>query len=284
MIRMEFSLTKKTLFNVSAIAILSLILLSGALAFSGNTFTSSAMTNTGNLPNAAGYEVTGAAGSLTRVKGSWVVPTISCSSGQNSQSNISVVLDGLSGSADGMYVGTYANCENGGATYGAYTYFFPTTHHGLTLLSMAIHPGDKIEAQGKWVSNSKASGFHSQVIDETTGCNSKPAPCVMKSSGRAPTGSKATLSKASFLVGMPTGASLADYNKVQLGADYTSVSASCVVSSTLGKDTSIGALALASGYNVITITQQDSSKLTMAAPTALSSDGYSFTVNWMRSS
>lgn len=271
-----------TILNISAIAVLSVILISSALTLGGGNFVSSAMTGSGSLTDAAGYQVSGPTNSFSSMKGSWVVPKISCSSGSNTQSNISVVLDGMIGSSDGLYVGTFANCVSGKPSYGAYMYSYPSTskHGGLKILSITINVGDKVSAIAKWVSSTQS--WHAQVVDETTGCSGLPT-CSVKSTGKSTGGAK--LNTASFLVGMPSGASLTNYNSALLGSDYTAIKDTCSVAvAGLGKATTLGALSLTSSYTVSPITQRDAKKNTMATPSALSADGGSFTVTWVAAS
>jgi hypothetical protein len=234
-----------------------------------------AASSSGTLPTAAGYEVTGAAGSLTRIKGSWIVPAVSCASGETSSSNISVVLDGLSGSTDGAYIGTVSGCSNGKPAYYAYVNFYPAAHNQFQKLSLTINPGDKVEAQEKWSAGSH--GWRSQFIDETT-------TVKVKTSAKAPSSfSGPTLNTASFLVGMASKEKLSNYGTAELGFDFTSVSATCIVSAAnVGSSATLSSLAANPSYNVIQLTQI--SKIdTMAIPNPISADGTSFTVTWQHS-
>src|SRR5438105_3519625 len=74
--------------------------------------------------NWAGYAVTGAAGSVSNVRGSWIVPAATCAAGETSYSSFWVGIDGFnSGSVE--QTGTDSDCRNGVPTYYAWTEFYP---------------------------------------------------------------------------------------------------------------------------------------------------------------
>src|SRR5579864_1719223 len=145
-----------------------------------------------------GYAVSGNYQSTgIRVKGSWIVPTANCSPGQNSNSTISVVIDGINGEGDEMQVGTAQNCANGNAQYYAFAVFLPLTTR-QRLPTLTIHPGDTIEAQGKW--DLSTNFWHAQIIDETTGCNGLSTCKQAISSGRYATGYLPKLDSGAFIL------------------------------------------------------------------------------------
>lgn len=117
-----------------------------------------------------GYEVTGPYNAL-RVKGTWIVPTANCAATPNSVSNISVIIDGINGEGDAMEIGTYQDCTNGLASYGAFVNLYPETgfYGSNSLDKLAIQPGDVIEAQGTWrPSNEKPVNWNTNMVDEST--------------------------------------------------------------------------------------------------------------------
>src|SRR5664280_96767 len=69
---------------------------------------------TATSENWSGYLVTGATGSVTDIKGSWIVPAVTCSSSGKAYSHFWVGIDG--GSSDSSTVeqiGTGSDCVNG---------------------------------------------------------------------------------------------------------------------------------------------------------------------------
>lgn len=109
-----------------------------------------------------------------RVEGSWVVPTANCTATPNSVSNISIIIDGISGEGDGMEIGTYQDCANGVASYGAFVNIYPMTGYfgevGGNISDIVVHPGDVVEAQGTWRnSTEKPMNWNTNFIDNNTG-------------------------------------------------------------------------------------------------------------------
>ncbi len=118
-----------------------------------------------------GYQVTGPYPTL-RVEGTWIVPTANCAKTPNSVSNISVIIDGISGEHDAMEIGTYQDCTNGVASYGAFLNVYPaTTYYGNAsdLSKFVVHPGDEVEAQGTWRSPNQPIDWNTNFVDITTG-------------------------------------------------------------------------------------------------------------------
>ena len=117
-----------------------------------------------------GYQVLGPYTTL-RVEGSWVVPKVNCTKTPNSVSNISVIIDGISGEGDAMMIGTYQNCVNGVAHYGAFLNVYPYTKfyaNATSINRLLIHPGDRIEAQGTWRYPAKPIDWNTNFVDLTT--------------------------------------------------------------------------------------------------------------------
>jgi len=117
-------------------------------AFSPNTQAQSGAINYSGL---AGYVVTGASGTIDMVRGSWIVPAVNCTATPNSVLNMSSILDGINGVGDMLEIGTYSNCVSGVAEYGAFLQVYPTLNGTIKMtIPTTIHPGDAIEAQGRW--------------------------------------------------------------------------------------------------------------------------------------
>src|SRR5438128_5122984 len=117
--------------SLAVVAILSLSSLSLAQSLSPQagvphrsvprirTLTNGAATST----NWSGYAVTGPAGSVTDAKGSWIVPSVTCSSAA-SYSSFWVGIDGI-GSNTVEQAGTDSDCQMGRPTYYTCEQFYP---------------------------------------------------------------------------------------------------------------------------------------------------------------
>jgi Peptidase A4 family len=85
----------------------------------------------------SGYAVTGAAGSVTDVKGSWVVPAVQGSRPSTNQyASFWVGIDGFSSNTVEQ-IGTDSDCQNGAPTNYAWFEFYP---HPFTSAEMTL-PG-----------------------------------------------------------------------------------------------------------------------------------------------
>jgi hypothetical protein len=218
-----------------------------------------------------GYQVQGPFNlNSIRIKGSWIVPTADCSVNPNSVSNISVVIDGISGEGDVMQVGTYQNCVNGQAVYGAFANFSPHSKREI-LPTLTINPGDTIEAQGKW--DPTTSSWHAQIIDVTS--NVKQA----LGSGKTPTGFSPKLDSGAFLLSndgktltkLSTTCSGVTYMACS-GKDYSGVTKSDIVGADKA-NTAFGSYTTISGFTVVGY------QMSGTALSSPSSDGTSFTIS-----
>jgi hypothetical protein len=231
-----------------------------------------------NSSTVAGYQVTGPVGSIPRIKGSWVVPTLNCKATPNANLSISVMLDGM-GTTDRMQIGTVAACVSGVATYRVFEVMAPLKGK-MVVPSLTISAGDKIEAQGKW--SPQTHGWHDQIIDETTG--------VTKAGyAKSPSSFTPPLNSGSFIVSNNGVSALADFGQVGFGSANTNVKQTCIVTAVLSGGTTdrvitLGALATQTGFTLNQITMVDLGNSPMATTGALASDGESFTVTWVASS
>jgi len=237
-------------------------------------FSVSALAASPTSTTVAGYQVTGPAGSIPRIKGSWVVPTLSCATTPDANSSISVMLDGMS-SSDRMQIGTIAACQGGVAEYRVFQVMAPTSGK-VIIPQVTISAGDVIEAQGKW--SPQTHGWHDQLIDETTGV-------TKTGSARSPSNFNPPLDSGSFVVSRSGTFPLSDFGNVGFGASSTHVKQTCIVTAVLSNGTtarviSLGSLATQSGFTLNQITMVDSGSATMATPSPLAKDGESFTVTW----
>ncbi len=216
--------------------------------------------------NWAGYAVTGAAGSVSDVKGSWNVPAIqgSCPS-TNQYSSFWVGIDGFNSNTVEQ-TGTDSDCRSGTPTYYAWYEFYP--HPSKVISGLSVHPGDVISAEVLFSGNA----FTVSIQDQTTGGTFSTSAHV-KSAQR---------SSAEWIAEAPSSSGgilpLSDFGTVSFGADTTGVSSTCTA--TIGGVS--GAIA-AFGSNVQSISMVTSSGALKASPSSLSTDGTSFSVTWKSS-
>jgi len=211
--------------------------------------------------NWSGYAVTGANGSVSDVKGSWVVPSVNCGTTPNAYSAFWVGIDGYSSNTVEQ-IGTDSDCQSGSPLYYAWFEFYP--HPSFNVNSLVIKPGDRISAEVTYASGR----FTVTLTNETTG----------KSFSTSTKTNSAKRSSAEWIIEAPSGGgvlALADFNSVSFGDDYTSVSATC--NATVGGTSGvIGTF----GVNVYDITMDTSNSTIKSKPSGLSGDGSSFTDAW----
>ncbi len=216
--------------------------------------------------NWSGYAVTGPTGSVTDVKGSWTVPAIqgTCSS-TNQYSSHWVGIDGYTSSTVEQ-TGTDSDCQNGAPAYYAWYEFYPLP--SFTISGMTIKPGDVITAD---VTHSR-SHYTVTITDLTTG----------QSFSKSKTVSSARASSAEWITEAPSSSGgvlpLANFGTVSWGYDNTNV-ANTNYATISGTTAAIGSF----GAAVHQITMVTSGGAVKASPSALTSDGTSFTVNWVSS-
>jgi hypothetical protein len=204
----------------------------------------------GTSLNWSGYAVTAATGSVTDVKASWVVPAVTCSSTNTVEQT-----------------GTDSDCQNGNPTYYAWYEFYPQPSFIIT--GLAIHVGDIISAE---VSSSGKS-FTVTLNDLTSGGSYSSSANV----------ASAKRSSAEWIAEAPSSGGsilpLSDFSTASFGLDNTGVGSTnyATISGTTGP---IGSF----GSSVQEITMVSSSGGTEAQPSALSTDGTSFSVAWVGSS
>lgn len=94
-------------------------------------------------PNWEGYVITGAAGSVQVVQGSWYVPNVNCSQTPSSVSASWVGIDGWTSSTVEQ-IGTISDCNGLAAVYFPWYEFWPQSL--MELVPYSIGPGDVINA------------------------------------------------------------------------------------------------------------------------------------------
>jgi len=112
--------------------------------------------------NWAGYTVSGPSTSFSSVSGSWLEPSISCTSPESDVA-FWVGLGGASEQSQALeQVGTQAQCNDGGVDQFAWYELVPAAPAKLDL---AIHPGDRISARA----SVNGSSVTVALVDRTTG-------------------------------------------------------------------------------------------------------------------
>jgi hypothetical protein len=208
--------------------------------------------------NWSGYAVTGAAGSVSIAKGSWVVPAIQGSCTSTAQySSFWVGIDGFnSGTVE--QTGTDSDCQNGAPTYYAWFEFFP--HASFLINGMTITPGDHMTAQASFSGRS----FTVTITDTTTGATFSTSSSVKR----------AQRSSAEWIAEAPSSSGgilpLADFGTVNFSSSTATLN---------GSTGTIGSY----GSSVQQITMVTSSGTIKAQPSALSGSGDSFSVTWKSS-
>jgi hypothetical protein len=171
----------------------------------------------------SGYAVTGKPGSVTDVKGSWIIPTLKCNGTSTAKSAVFVGIDGdQDGNETVQQIGTQSDCVDGVSIPLAFWEFYPDK---AIPIDMDVHSGDRISAR---------------VI-----CNPATKNCTLRltdqrlrkkfsKTGRASKG-KPQLSSAEWIVELLDPYPLADFGEVLFGQANTLVKDTCVA--TIGGQT-----------------------------------------------
>lgn len=192
--------------------------------------------------------------SVTDVKGQWTVPNLTCTS-QNTYSAAWVGIDGYSDSTV-QQTGTEQDCQNGKPAYSAWFEMFP---HWPIRIGLPIHAGDNISGE---VSYRGHNLYDIYLQNLTTGRKYHTIQYM-----------RAERQSAEWIVEAPSSIfgvlPLANFGTVNMS------NASATINGTTG------AINKPSWQNdAITMVSNDGS-VTKAQPSALSSDGQSFSVNWL---
>jgi len=218
---------------------------------------------TSSSTNWSGYAALGSG--FTSATGSWVVPVAKCPSGTQ-YASFWVGLDGYTKSSDTVeQTGTDSDCEGTRPSYYAWYEFYPKG--SFTIGSLPIKPGDNMSASVTY----NGSEFTVSITNETTGktySKSAAVPTAKRSS--AEWIAEAPCCRASGAI-LP----LADFGTALFGEDSTSVSGTNYATDSATS----GPISDFPTFYQITMARKKSGKLE-AVPTALSSDGTSFSVTW----
>jgi len=214
--------------------------------------------------NWSGYAVTGANGSVTDVKGSWIVPTVTCAGAPDSYSSSWVGIDGYASNTVEQ-IGIDADCVGGKPNYFAWFEFYP--HWPYTINTVAVQPGDTILAEVNYGAKGQFTVTLTNVYQNQTFSTSTKMPQAKLSSAEwiteAPS-SSGVLPLANFGT-----AFFGQNNTGQTGTGYATVS---------GKAGAIGSF---NPTDVIRIDMVTSSGALKAQTSTLSTDGTSFTDAWI---
>jgi len=212
--------------------------------------------------NRSGYAVTGGVGSVNDVKGSWMVPAVTCAPGETSYSSFWVGIDGFNSSTVEQ-TGTDSDCQSGVPTYYVWFEFYP--HPMFIVNNLTIKPGDIISAEVSYGNRQ----FTVSITNVTTGGSFSTSTRV----------NRAQRSSAEWIAEAPSSTGgilpLADFGTVYFGVDPGFANADdATVGGTTGP---IGSF----GSNVQTITMVSQSGAIKAQPSALGPDASSFSDTWV---
>ena len=226
----------------------------------------------------SGYAVTGANGSVTDVKGSWIVPTVTCSGKETTYSSSWVGIDGVGINVQPPtieQIGTESDCINGTAQNYAWWYIGAAPAGGHVKIPTVTIPTVTTGSGGHTISaevSFSGSEFTATLTDETTRQSSPPEI------GKLP-GAHQSTAECIFEWSHNTTAPgpLANFGTALFGSDFTG---SLPCTATVGGQTGpIGAFFPIS--IVMTSYKGNEANVTgppWAIPSPLSSDGGSFSV------
>jgi hypothetical protein len=209
--------------------------------------------------NWSGYAVTSHEGSVTEAEGSWIIPEAVCNDGhrKNTGASFWVGIDGYD-STTVEQTGTDSDCFKGSPKYYAWYEFVPKA--GVTIQSLAVSPGDVMAAEVTW----DGSRFRVTITDKTTNQSfsiSKANPGAKRDSAE--------------WIAEDNSFRFTNFGTVAFGEDNTGVPQTCdaIIDGVTGV---IGAF---SKYHAIEMETAKTGRV-LAVPSALSSDGTSFSVEW----
>lgn len=233
------------------------------LSVSGLSLGPRVAVNTASSTNWSGYAVTGTG--VSDAKGSWVIPSVSCSKHGSSYAAFWVGIDGFSSSTVEQ-TGVLAQCSSGKASYSAWYEFYPAA--SVTISGFSVSPGQVVSAEVQYISGST---FSVTITDTSTGKSFTTTGSV----------SGAQRSSAEWIVERPELCSvfrcsltnLANFGTAQFGLDYTGLS---------GTNTATvnGVSGAISSFPNTAINMVNSNGATIDQTSVLTSDGTSFSVTY----
>jgi hypothetical protein len=247
--------------------------------------------------NWSGWAVTGATGSVTDVKSSWVVPTATCTNSSDGQyAAFWLGIDGWT-SDTVEQIGTDSDCVSTSgaantATYYAWFEFYPQDAYYIgnpenNFKGYVVSPGDVISAEVK--SSTTTSGGHGfrghggGSTSFTVTISDAKQGWSFSTSSSVP---GAQQSSAEWIAEAPSGCDvkggggycpLSNFGTVEYGANYTDI-ASTAYATVNGKTGAIGSFGSAAQEAIMV--SYPNGTTTMAEPSGLVASGSSFTDSW----
>lgn len=214
----------------------------------------------------AGYAVTGT--DFTQVHGSWIVSAVDCTKTPNTDSSEWVGIDGWSSNTVEQ-TGTDADCNGKTPYYYVWYEFYPL--NTIVINTVSIKPGDAFSASVTYDGDNE---YTVAITNVTTGeYFSKEVEFKgADGSGVPPRNS------AEWIMEMD-GSKLSDFGVDPFGEYYTGISGGTDQATDLSVSGPITDFGSAVQESITTKTGSKGSKVT-AQPSALASDGASFTVTW----
>jgi hypothetical protein len=220
---------------------------------------------TSTSTNWSGYAVTGT--DFTSAKGSWTVPTATCTSSGDLYAAFWVGIDGYT-SDSVEQTGTDSDCDGKNPSYYAWYEFYPEPSFEIT--GMTVTPGDHMEASVTY----NGSEFTIKIENATTG----------KAYTKSAKVSSAQRSSAEWITEAPccTGSGgilpLSDFGTVLFGEDSTGLSGTNYATDSTHSG-AIGSFP-AADIEEINKTGSSTSPQISTCSASLSSDGTSFSCTW----
>jgi len=233
---------------------------------------------TATSTNWSGYAVTGSKGSVTSVTGSWVIPAANCSMTPTGYASFWVGIDGWSSNSVEQ-IGTDSDCSSGTPAYYAWYEFYPhPSFYAGALTNLSV--GDVMSATVSY--NSKTSEFTATISDL-----SKSPPLSYTTTFKS---HSADRSSAEWIAEAPSGSGgvlpLSDFGTFNTGYDYTPLAPGTNEATVSGVTCPVGffgtSKCTAPIGNVWQSTMvNEKTGTNMAVPSSISSDGTSFSVEWI---
>lgn len=217
----------------------------------------------GYTTNWSGYADKNA--SFTDAKGSWVQPSVSCTSRQRQYSSFWVGLDGYN-STTVEQIGTDSDCAGRGASYYAWYEMYPAATATLSQSLYPVSPGDKLSAE---VSYAGSGRFTLTLNDVASTGAQKWSYTTTQSSSRAARTSAEWVAEApsSCFVNCRV-LPLANFGTVNFSGSYAT---------TTGSSNPI------SSFSYDKIVMETNGGTVKAMPSSLTSNGTAFSDTWYHS-
>ncbi len=262
---------------------IAVVAVAGALAAGPVSSALAASSDVGEATSAnwSGYVASGAS-QYSSVSGSWVEPSADCSSGDGD----AAFWVGLGGASNGSgaleQVGTQVDCSGGGS--GAHYAWYELVPAGPVRLGVAINPGDHVSARVSVT----GSGVTVALSNQTTGASSTK---TLQTDNTDVSSAEWIAEAPSVCQGQDAGnpaactpVSLPNFGKVTFtGASATGDGSAGPISSSDWSAQAVqlsGTSGAGTGYPGILDSSVSAGASADATPSALSTDGSSFSVAW----